>query len=292
MAASKGRYWRDLEVEALLDLLLQSGRASRIMGSHHLPTKAIFARVARQLAAKGWPRTADQCRSKFKRVKADFFAAMEQWQGIPRMSARPPFFADMRRLWEAAGRPSWEDRRQAAGQGEQGIPPAEPPAGEEEAQEWEAPPPQGEEWLVEVELEEPADARGREGRGVPEEALEGAARGSSVAGQSGQPPSAARRPTEEPVLAPGEGTPATTEEPTTSRAAARAPASQEGDGTILEAIKGLEGRMMLSLNTLQGRMDTVERLLLYQGRKHRALERRVRALEGQLSALLPAATEQ
>ncbi|XP_054826092.1 uncharacterized protein LOC129323588 [Eublepharis macularius] len=110
----KGVFWRDEEVETLLELIARSGKSERVMKSTHLPTKVIFHKLARQMSARGYPRTPEQCRSKFKRVKGDFYGALEAWQGIPRQSGKPPYFSNMMNLWDLAGRPSWQTRRHAA----------------------------------------------------------------------------------------------------------------------------------------------------------------------------------
>ncbi|XP_054826079.1 uncharacterized protein LOC129336509 [Eublepharis macularius] len=363
MAAIKGRFWKDREVEALLDLLLESGKAARIMCSSHLPTKSLFSRVARQLGARGYPRSADQCRSKFKRIKADFFGALEHWQGIPRMTARPPYFAQMRRLWEQAGRPSWEDRRHAAVQ--RGIERARPQVREEEEEEEveearpapeELPPPaveeqeegvpEGLEAPPEPPAEQPQDAgMGRDlaireaalgedpgGRRGPQQsrlrrpvveappeppaeqpqdagmgrdlAIREAALGEDPGGRRGPQQSRLRRPVveappeppaEQPqVSSVGEAPPTSAphEGPSTSSMSGPPASNPQGTDNVLNAIEALEGRIMNTLNNVQSRLDTVERLLLYQGRKHRALERRVRALEQQLSAQQSTAREQ
>ncbi|XP_054826127.1 LOW QUALITY PROTEIN: CWF19-like protein 1 [Eublepharis macularius] len=113
-AAAKGVFWRDEEVETLLDLVARSRKAARVMRSTHLPTKLIFHKLSRQMCARGHSRTPEQCRSKFKRVKGDFYGALEAWQGIPRQSGKPPYFASMMNLWDLAGRPSWQSRHHAA----------------------------------------------------------------------------------------------------------------------------------------------------------------------------------
>ncbi|XP_054836900.1 cyclic AMP-dependent transcription factor ATF-6 alpha isoform X2 [Eublepharis macularius] len=88
-----------------------------------------------------------------------------------------------------------------------------------------------------------------------------------------------------PTSAPHEG-------PSTSSMSGPPASNPQGTDNVLNAIEALEGRIMNTLNNVQSRLDTVERLLLYQGRKHRALERRVRALEQQLSAQQSTAREQ
>ena len=81
------------------------------MSSTHLANMGIYRRVARRLAERGFPRTAEQCRSKFKKIRCDFMASLEAWQGVPRLSGQIMFHSQMMRLWEEAGRPRWEERR-------------------------------------------------------------------------------------------------------------------------------------------------------------------------------------
>ncbi|XP_061477542.1 uncharacterized protein LOC133381942 isoform X2 [Rhineura floridana] len=112
-AIRKGRYWRPNEILLMLSFLKNCRKAVRLMGSTPLLTAPIFRSVARQLGDAGYVRTAAQVRSRFKRLKADFFAAMEKFQGPPPPQKRPPYFKQLYCLWKEGGRPSWVDRRPA-----------------------------------------------------------------------------------------------------------------------------------------------------------------------------------
>ncbi|XP_061476573.1 uncharacterized protein LOC133381453 isoform X1 [Rhineura floridana] len=112
-ASHKGRYWRTEELLLMLSSLKNARKAERLMGSTPLLTAPIFRAAARQLGDAGYLRTAAQVRSRFKRLKADFFTAMEKFQGPPPTQERPPYFKQLYSLWKEGGRPSWQDRRPA-----------------------------------------------------------------------------------------------------------------------------------------------------------------------------------
>ncbi|XP_048345352.1 zinc finger protein with KRAB and SCAN domains 2-like isoform X5 [Sphaerodactylus townsendi] len=147
----KGTFWQREEVDRMLHFVERRGYAGRLMASTHLENKSVYVEIARNLQDGGYERTLEQCRTKFKKLKSVFMDAMESWQGIPPKTRRPPHFAQLLRLWEAAGRPRWEDRRpeatvvrlEAMSREDQGH---EPEAEEEEAE--------GHEDIVEVQLEE------------------------------------------------------------------------------------------------------------------------------------------
>lgn len=98
-------------MQRLLEILQEAGAGEAVMPSTHLQTAGLFARAARRLTAEGFPRSGEQCRAKFKRLKASFFEALEKWEANPAVKRRPPFFQLLSRLWEQAERPSWRDRR-------------------------------------------------------------------------------------------------------------------------------------------------------------------------------------
>ncbi|KAL8213417.1 UNVERIFIED_CONTAM: hypothetical protein K2H54_064219 [Gekko kuhli] len=108
-----GVYWQDEEVDLLLEILLEIGAGAVVMPSGRLPNAELFSKAARRLTAAGYPRSSEQCRAKFKRLKASFFEALEKWGGIPPKKKRPLFFQPLFRLWEQAKRPSWLHRRAA-----------------------------------------------------------------------------------------------------------------------------------------------------------------------------------
>ena len=70
MEARRVAYWQEAEIQLLLQLLMGSGRAEGLMRSSSLPTMEIFRGVARRLSRAGYARTAVQCHSKFKTLKA------------------------------------------------------------------------------------------------------------------------------------------------------------------------------------------------------------------------------
>lgn len=95
----RGAFWQAKEVEVILDKLLDMGAVARVMRSTHLPTMSQFRRVARTLThTHGYPCTAKQCRWKIKALCCAFFHALEAWQGIPRLSGRPPHYNKLLRL--------------------------------------------------------------------------------------------------------------------------------------------------------------------------------------------------
>ncbi|KAL8182186.1 UNVERIFIED_CONTAM: hypothetical protein K2H54_046964 [Gekko kuhli] len=110
-AARKGVYWLDEEVEMMMEALVDMEAGERVMPSTHMETISLFDQVAEAMRGGGFRRSGEQCRAKFKREKALFFDALEDWQGIPPRGSRPPRFNLMRRLWEQGGRPGWRERR-------------------------------------------------------------------------------------------------------------------------------------------------------------------------------------
>ncbi|XP_054843830.1 lithostathine-2-like [Eublepharis macularius] len=84
----------------------------------------------------------------------------------------------------------------------------------------------------------------------------------------------------------GEGPSATQPGPTPCTSGMLGPTTDQTSGlqSITTAIESLEGRMMNTLNSVQTHLRTVGRILLYQGRRLQAVERRVRGLEQQQAA--------
>ncbi|KAL8178569.1 UNVERIFIED_CONTAM: hypothetical protein K2H54_051790 [Gekko kuhli] len=109
---SLGVYWREEEVQLLLQSLHWQEAGRRIMSSTHLENLGIFARAAEDLTEAGYPRSPVQVRARFKRAKTDFFEALEDWEGLPPQGERPPYFRLLWALWEQGGWPSWKKRRQ------------------------------------------------------------------------------------------------------------------------------------------------------------------------------------
>ncbi|KAL8220830.1 UNVERIFIED_CONTAM: hypothetical protein K2H54_055368, partial [Gekko kuhli] len=71
------------EVECLLQTFLEMDAGPRVMTSTHLETQGLFEDMAVAMRGQGYRRTGAQVRTKFKRVKGDFFDALEDWHGIP-----------------------------------------------------------------------------------------------------------------------------------------------------------------------------------------------------------------
>ncbi|KAL8183564.1 UNVERIFIED_CONTAM: hypothetical protein K2H54_044886 [Gekko kuhli] len=116
--------WKQDEVERMLSFIEQCGHAEQLMASTRRRNKSIYIAVAGNLKKK---RTPEQCRSKFKQLKAKFKIALKARQNNPRKTGYSfPHFEQFERLWEAAGRPQWEDRRNKGSSGEQCRPQEEP----------------------------------------------------------------------------------------------------------------------------------------------------------------------
>ncbi|XP_077175126.1 uncharacterized protein LOC143841222 [Paroedura picta] len=112
----KGSFWQRAEAEALLELVLQSKSVGRLMASTHCHTKGAYLVLASKLRERGYVRTWEQVRTKFKRLKLDFLNSLEQWGGIPQPSGRTVFHDQMVKIWEKAGKPPLDMRRHMATQ--------------------------------------------------------------------------------------------------------------------------------------------------------------------------------
>ncbi|KAL8207051.1 UNVERIFIED_CONTAM: hypothetical protein K2H54_041841 [Gekko kuhli] len=89
---SLGIYWREEEVQLLLQSLHRQEAGRRVMASTHMENMGIFAQVAKDLREAGYPRSPVQCRARFKRAKTDFFEALEDWESLPpRVNGHPIF---------------------------------------------------------------------------------------------------------------------------------------------------------------------------------------------------------
>ncbi|KAL8221348.1 UNVERIFIED_CONTAM: hypothetical protein K2H54_066267 [Gekko kuhli] len=108
--STRGVLWLGEEVECMIQTLLDQEAGPRVMTSTHLETMGIFEEVASAMRAHGYRRTGAQVRAKFKREKAAFFDALEDWHGLPPPGYRPPRFRLLRALWEQGGRPGWRLR--------------------------------------------------------------------------------------------------------------------------------------------------------------------------------------
>ncbi|XP_060118352.1 uncharacterized protein LOC132589624 [Heteronotia binoei] len=90
--------------------LYRLNAGERVMPSTHLESLSVFQKVADTLNEKGHRRTVNKVRVKFKRLKASFYDALEDWGCIPPMEGRPPFFDLLHKLWEQGGKPGWCER--------------------------------------------------------------------------------------------------------------------------------------------------------------------------------------
>ncbi|XP_054830388.1 uncharacterized protein LOC129326250 [Eublepharis macularius] len=111
---TRGTFWQFEEVSLLLKIVLRLGFAADFMSSAHQRNRGAYHAIARKLTDAGYSRNANQCRTKFKRLKCEFMASLTACQGIPSCSGRIPHHHSMMRLWIAAGRPRWEDRHHEA----------------------------------------------------------------------------------------------------------------------------------------------------------------------------------
>ncbi|KAL8174525.1 UNVERIFIED_CONTAM: hypothetical protein K2H54_048205 [Gekko kuhli] len=76
------------------------------MTSTHLETQGLFEEVAAAMRGHGYRRTTAQVCAKFKREKAEFFDALEDWHGIPPRVSTPKILAPKGPMG-AGGRPGW-----------------------------------------------------------------------------------------------------------------------------------------------------------------------------------------
>ena len=97
MEGRRVAYWQEAEIQLLLQLFMGSGRAEGLMRSSSLPTMEIFRGVARWLSRAGYARTAVQCRSKFKTLKAAFLQSLEEHGPMPPGVPSHPFTQCCRR---------------------------------------------------------------------------------------------------------------------------------------------------------------------------------------------------
>ncbi|XP_054846405.1 uncharacterized protein LOC129337900 [Eublepharis macularius] len=105
-----GNVWEVEEVSLLLRVVRRSGHASRLMASTQSSNRGIYRFLSRVLRSRGFHRTANQCRSKFQKLKSDFISSMEALQCIPRSSRRIRVHNAMMLIWKAAGRPRCQER--------------------------------------------------------------------------------------------------------------------------------------------------------------------------------------
>lgn len=108
MHRRQGTFWRNEKVARLLQIMEELDMRDRVMPSTHFPN-ILFNRVVKNLTGFQWFGT--QYRDKFKRVKAAFYEALEQWQGVPPMRARLSYFNSLHHLWNKARHLDWRERQ-------------------------------------------------------------------------------------------------------------------------------------------------------------------------------------
>lgn len=108
----RGRAWTQAEVSTLLALVEGSGEAALLMASTSRPNEALWQEISQGLMVAGYERTVAQCRSKWKALKQDFHSARATRRRAGHHSPRlPPHYRAMKRIWKAAGRPVFGERR-------------------------------------------------------------------------------------------------------------------------------------------------------------------------------------
>lgn len=96
----------------LLALIRGCGAVGLLMASTSRPNEARWREISRGLAAAGYGRSVAQCRAKWKALKQAFYSEREtRRQPGARPPRTPPHYRAMERLWEAAGRPVFGERR-------------------------------------------------------------------------------------------------------------------------------------------------------------------------------------
>ncbi|KAL8169301.1 UNVERIFIED_CONTAM: hypothetical protein K2H54_043739 [Gekko kuhli] len=71
------------EVECLIQTLLEMDTGPWVMTSTHLETQGLFEEMSAAMRWQSYRRTAAQIRAEFKREKAGFFDALEDWHSTP-----------------------------------------------------------------------------------------------------------------------------------------------------------------------------------------------------------------
>uniref|UniRef100_A0A8D0BTH4 Myb/SANT-like DNA-binding domain-containing protein n=1 Tax=Salvator merianae TaxID=96440 RepID=A0A8D0BTH4_SALMN len=104
--ASRGVVWSDREVEVLLRVLVRgNGPLECLMCPGTQRHQFFFVGVSRYMARKGFNRDHRQCRTKFKKLRAAYFALCRAGQGHPPEEVRPLWYPVMHQIWGDAGRP-------------------------------------------------------------------------------------------------------------------------------------------------------------------------------------------
>nr|XP_023963666.1 uncharacterized protein LOC101952008 isoform X2 [Chrysemys picta bellii] len=108
----RGRAWTQQEISCLLALIKGSGEVTLLMASTSRPNEALWRAISQGLAAAGYSRNVAQCRSKWKALKQAFYSEWETCQQAGGHSPRvPPHYKAMEKIWKAAGRPVFGERR-------------------------------------------------------------------------------------------------------------------------------------------------------------------------------------
>ncbi|KAM9138795.1 undifferentiated embryonic cell transcription factor 1 isoform 2-T2 [Pangshura tecta] len=108
----RGRAWTQQEISCLLALVKGSGEVTLLMASTSRPNEALWREISQGLAAAGYSRNVAQCRSKWKALKQAFYSEWETCQQAGGHSPRvPPHYKTMKKIWKAAGRPVFGERR-------------------------------------------------------------------------------------------------------------------------------------------------------------------------------------
>ncbi|XP_036594686.1 uncharacterized protein LOC118831442 [Trichosurus vulpecula] len=108
----RGRAWTQQEISCLLTLIQDSGEVTLLMASTSRPNEALWKSISQGLGASGYGRSVAQCRSKWKALKQAFYSEWETSRQAGGPSPQPPpHYRTMKRLWKAAGRPVFGERR-------------------------------------------------------------------------------------------------------------------------------------------------------------------------------------
>ncbi|XP_068945031.1 uncharacterized protein [Petaurus breviceps papuanus] len=108
----RGRAWTQQEISCLLTLIQDSGEVTLLMASTSRPNEALWQSISQGLGASGYGRSVAQCRSKWKALKQAFYSEWETSRQAGGPSPQPPpHYRTMKRLWKAAGRPVFGERR-------------------------------------------------------------------------------------------------------------------------------------------------------------------------------------
>ncbi|XP_042298186.1 uncharacterized protein LOC121916771 [Sceloporus undulatus] len=106
--------WTTRETELLLENLAKSEEAVKVvMGSKNKANRHFYDSAAQELKNGRYNCTAEQCRTQFKKLKTKFYETMRKSGGDPPEEQKPPFFDEMRELWQRVGSPAWQTRNKS-----------------------------------------------------------------------------------------------------------------------------------------------------------------------------------